>query len=202
MDMKWILVTCMVLVLSSCLSNNKQKETDEQKLSRRTALRYCECLLIDTTRGINTDSCFIEKMREMTRDKNYTFIRDSAFVHTLDSTLDKQCLGWRELLERQRKRLEQGATKLANDESYLISSGGSELAGTLLSWKKLPQGENEYEIVVKSTTDGFIRTFISQARPPKSGMPDVIYVTFEPNEAAYPEKYPLRVVKVRVTNKN
>lgn len=193
MAMKWILLISIGIAVTSCSS---RKIKNEEQVYDEAALAYCQCVLVDTTRIINTDSCKSRMQAILSSDeeKKYFLSDTNRFYFEATMRLEKVCPNWMSILKRQ-------AEALAQERSYLPQPASNEFTGTLLSWEKLPKGEGEYEIVVKSAKDSATRTFISQARPPAGGSPDIIYVTFEPNEAAYHEKYPFRAVQVRFTNK-
>jgi hypothetical protein len=203
MIMKWILIGCIGMVITAC-SSKKSGEELLKEFRRKAALTYCECVFTDTTRIINRDSCGVETANKMerlkTEDKQYASLNTTEFEYFMEPEMEQVCPGFKELLGRQIKRLEARIREMAEDDLYLQATT-NEFSGKLLSWEKLPKGEGEYEIVVRSAKDSTTRTFISQAHPPKDDDADIIYVIFEPNEAAYHEKYPFRAVQVRFVNK-
>lgn len=194
MVMKWILIVSTGIVIASCSS---RKIKSEEQVYEEAALTYCQCVLVDTTRTVNTDSCKLRMRATLNSDEeNKYFLPDTSnFYFQATMRLEKVCPNWMSILKRQ-------AEALAKNESYRVQPAITEFAGTILSWQKLQQGEGEYELVMKSAKDSITRTFITQAKPPKGDEPAILYVTFEPNEAAYHEKYPFRAVQIRYTNKN
>lgn len=202
MAMKWILIGSIGIMIASCTSKTGNEKVLEE-FKHEGALAYCECVFADTSGLINIDSCRSQTMKKLDEKKKnesrFAVLDTMEFeIYFEPDEMEKVCPGWKDLMAN---KLEETATKLAKEKSYLPTPEGDEFTGTLLSWEKLPQGEKEYEIVVRSAMDSTTRTFITQARPPAGGDPGIIYVTFEPNEAAYHEKYPFRAVQVRFTNK-
>ena len=194
MVMKWILIVSMGIMVASCSS---RKIKSEEQVYDEAALAYCQCVLVDTTRIVNTDSCKL-RMQATLNDKEEEkyFLPDTGnFYFQATMRLQKVCPNWMNILKRQ-------AEALARSDSYRWQPAINEFAGTILLWQKLEHGEGEYELVMKSIKDSTTRTFITQAKPPKGDEPAILYVTFEPNEAAYHEKYPYRAVQLRFTNKN
>lgn len=197
MDMKWILTGCIGIMLAAC-SSNKNNDERLMQLHKEAARVYCECIFGDTLKFTGEDSCvalsnkIVEPVKTDSIDSDLLVYRE----------LEANCPGWKELMQRQYQRLNDAATKMAQDRSYQPTPSDNEHSGTLLSWQKLPKGEGEYELVMRSAKDSTTYTFITQAKPPKGAEPHTIYVTFEPNEAAYHEKYPYRAVQVRFTHKN
>jgi len=195
--MKWILAGCIGIMIAGC-SSNKNKEGELVQLHKEAARVYCECIFGDTLNFRGEDSCIALSRKIVDPAQTDSLYSEKVILIQLEAN----CPGWKELMQRQYERLNDAATKLAQDRSYLPTLSENEHAGTLLSWKKLPKGEGEYELVMRSEKDSTTYTFITQAKPPKGAEPHIIYVTFEPNEAAYHEKYPYRAVKVGFTHKN
>lgn len=198
MDMKWTLIGCIGIMIASCGSDNKGKAID---LRKEGSVLLCECVMADTV-NFKQDSCLKEvgeKFNELLHKENFSALDTMEFeIFFEPDEMEEVCPGWKALVNR--KQLTDAATDMAKDKSYMPAVE-NEMAGKILSWQKLEKGEGEYEIVVRSTKDSITHTFITQAKPPKGDEPAIIYITFEPNEAAYHEKYPFRAVQVRFTSK-
>jgi hypothetical protein len=110
MAMKWILIISTGIAIAAC-SSNKNNEEKLQQLHRKAARVYCECIFADTMNFKGEDSCvtisnkIIEPVKTDSIDSDLLVFRE----------LEKNCPGWKEFMQRQMQKLEDAATKRAED---------------------------------------------------------------------------------------
>lgn len=206
MDMKWIWLVSVIIIIAGCATR-----ADKKNAIGQVAQSYCECIYADTTKRINTDSCFkasvavnATAVTEAGLDSNFSRMMDGDMEEAgvdLAVELERMCPGWALLELRQKEKLQQVGVQLANQKDYL-PAGNNIFSGKVLTWQLLPKGEKEYEIKMMAKDGRTTRTFITQIPPsPAVESAAIIHITFEKNEAAFHEKYEYRAVQLSFSKK-
>jgi hypothetical protein len=202
MYMKWIWLVSIVIIAGCAAKGDKKNAVG------KVAQSYCECIYADTTKWINTDSCFkasvavnAADVKQAGLDSNFSGMMDGDMEEAgvdLAVELERMCPGWSLLELRRNEKLQQAAIQLAKQKDYL-PAGDNIFSGKVLTWQLLPKGEKEYEIKMMAKDGVTTRTFITQIPPsPAVESAAIIHITFEKNEAAFHEKYEYRAVHLNL----